>query len=390
MRRETCNPLRSRLRQRGRQGVARQGLGRTRHRGDGGGADPPNGTTVLDARVRVAVRRSSCWTTPGRTQSRCGWRTRTSSMLQLTPYLAITSAEKRSAARRGCSRCSSCSYASRCRPRTSPTPRCSASIDDKQPTLLIDEVDAIFGKKSRSARSCAGSSTPATGAGRRPTAWAARTTRRCRRSRSTARRRSPGSATACPDTIADRAIPIRLKRRTRDERVERFRLRDVEPEGHDLRDRLADWLEPQRDYLAESGPICRTSSTTEHRTSGNRCSRSPTWRRRLAGARTHGSDRALERRGARGRLRHRAVDPRHQRASSSANDDEPLKTSDLLDGLYGIEEIAVGRLVRQAAIGTRALEAPQGVSDQDDVGLRGRARPSAGTRSSSSRTPSRN
>jgi Protein of unknown function (DUF3631) len=36
---------------------------------------------------------------------------------------------------------------------------------------------------------------------------------------------------------------LRLKRRTRDKSVERFRRREVEPEGDSLRDRLTDWLE---------------------------------------------------------------------------------------------------------------------------------------------------
>ena len=63
-----------------------------------------------------------------------------------------------------------------------------------------------------------------------------------------------GIGDCLPDTVADRAIPIRLKRRTRDRTVERFRLRDVGPEGHSLRDRLADWLEPHRDHLVESRP----------------------------------------------------------------------------------------------------------------------------------------
>ena len=170
-----------------------------------------------------------------------------------TPYLAIASAEKRSGKTR------LLEVLELLVREPLPTANISDAalfrvIDERQPTLLIDEVDAIFGKKSAARASSAGSSTPATAAARPPIAWAARTTRRCRRSRSTARRRSPASATACPDTISDRSIPIRLKRRTRDESVERFRLREVEPEGHELRDRLADWLEPQHDQLVDSRP----------------------------------------------------------------------------------------------------------------------------------------
>lgn len=63
-----------------------------------------------------------------------------------------------------------------------------------------------------------------------------------------------GIGDCLPDTLTDRSIPIRLKRRIRTENVERFRLRDVTPEGHTLRDRLGDWLEPQRDHLAAARP----------------------------------------------------------------------------------------------------------------------------------------
>src|SRR5205823_5595939 len=57
-----------------------------------------------------------------------------------------------------------------------------------------------------------------------------------------------------PDTVADRSIPIRLKRRSRDERVDRFRRRRVEPEAAGLRARLAGWVEPQLDELREAEP----------------------------------------------------------------------------------------------------------------------------------------
>ena len=87
------------------------------------------------------------------------------------------------------------------------------------------------GRSRASARSCAGSSTPATAAARPRTAWAARTTRRLQTFSVYCPKAFAGIGDCLPDTIADRAIPIRLKRRTRDEAVERFRLRDVEPKG---------------------------------------------------------------------------------------------------------------------------------------------------------------
>lgn len=127
-------------------------------------------------------------------------------------------------------------------------------IDKEQPALLVDEADAIFGNKAREREELRG----LLNAGYRQGAVAHRMGGANNRTLETFSVYCPkvfaGIGDCLPDTIIDRAIPIRLKRRTRDETVERFRLRDVEPEGHDLRDRLADWLEPQAHYLAELRP----------------------------------------------------------------------------------------------------------------------------------------
>jgi hypothetical protein len=57
-----------------------------------------------------------------------------------------------------------------------------------------------------------------------------------------------------PDTVADRAVPIEMKRRAPGERIERFRRRDVEADATMLRDRIADWAEPNLDHLAALRP----------------------------------------------------------------------------------------------------------------------------------------
>jgi hypothetical protein len=57
-----------------------------------------------------------------------------------------------------------------------------------------------------------------------------------------------------PDTLSDRAIHVRLERRLRGESVERFREREVAPEGFGLRDCLADWLAPLLDELDRARP----------------------------------------------------------------------------------------------------------------------------------------
>jgi Protein of unknown function (DUF3631) len=170
-----------------------------------------------------------------------------------TPYLAITSPEKRSGKTR------LLEVLELLVRKPLPTANISdaalfRAIDSNKPTLLVDEVDGIFGSKSREREELRGLLC----AGFRRGAVAHRMGGTNNTTLQTFQVYSPkafaGIGDCLPDTILDRSIPIRLKRRTRDEEVERFRLRDVQAEGDELRDRLADWLEPNRDHLAAARP----------------------------------------------------------------------------------------------------------------------------------------
>jgi Protein of unknown function (DUF3631) len=163
-----------------------------------------------------------------------------------TPYLAITSPEKRSGKTR----------LIEVLELLVREPLQTANISDaalfrvieaRKPTLLIDEVDAIF--KAREREELRG----ILNAGYRRGAVAHRMGGANKTTLETFNVFCPkafaGIGNCLPETITDRAIPIRLKRRTPSEQIERFRRRDAQPEGHELRDRLTDWLEPQRDWL---------------------------------------------------------------------------------------------------------------------------------------------
>jgi hypothetical protein len=168
-----------------------------------------------------------------------------------TPYLAITSAEKRSGKTR---LLEVLELLVRLALQTANISDAALFrvVADRDPTLLFDEVDAIW--KSREREELRG----LLNAGYRHGAVAHRIGGPSNRTLETFPVYCPkafaGIGDCLPDTIVDRSIPIRLKRRTRSEPVERFRLRDVEPEGHALRDRLADWLEPQQDHIAALRP----------------------------------------------------------------------------------------------------------------------------------------
>jgi hypothetical protein len=168
-----------------------------------------------------------------------------------TPYLAVTSAEKRSGKTRlrevlellvrNALPASNISDAALFR-----------AVEKLTPTLLLDEADAIF--KAREREDLRGM----LNAGYRRGAVAYRMGGANKTTLESFPVFCPkaffGIGDFLPDTLVDRAIPIRLQRRTREETVERFRRRDAEPEGHSLRDRLADWLEPQLDELQRARP----------------------------------------------------------------------------------------------------------------------------------------
>jgi Protein of unknown function (DUF3631) len=170
-----------------------------------------------------------------------------------TPYLAITSPEKRSG------KTQMLEVVELLVREPLPTANISdaalfRATDKLRPTLLIDEVDAVFGKKTRDREELRGLLC----AGYRRGALAHRMGGNNNTTLQTFSVYCPkafaGIGDCLPDTITDRSIPIRLKRRTRNEPLERFRRRDAEPGGLILRDRLADWLEPQHDYLAATRP----------------------------------------------------------------------------------------------------------------------------------------
>jgi hypothetical protein len=171
---------------------------------------------------------------------------------EVTPYLTVTSALKRSGK----------TQLLETLELIVPSPLPTASISDaalfraiseKKPTLLFDEIDAIFGPRARDREDLRGM----LNAGYRRGSLAYRmggANNRTLESFAVFCAKAFAGIGELPDTIADRAILIRLERRTRNELVERFRRRNLEAEASELRDRLADWLEPQIDDLRSLRP----------------------------------------------------------------------------------------------------------------------------------------
>ncbi|MZE78509.1 MULTISPECIES: DUF3631 domain-containing protein [Streptomyces] len=147
------------------------------------------------------------------------------------------------------------------------TPRAEATVNassnalfrlvesaEGRPTLLFDEIDTIFGPK-------AGDNEPVRGflnSGYRRIG----TMLRCvgDGANQSVQRFSSFCAVAMaglgslPDTILTRSVIIRMRKRAPNEHVESYRLRLNEPEGHALRDRLADWADTVREQITDAWP----------------------------------------------------------------------------------------------------------------------------------------
>jgi len=127
------------------------------------------------------------------------------------------------------------------------------SIGGERPTLLLDEVDAIFGRRPGDENE---ELRALLNAGHRPGA----NIPRCVGPTMEVKRFPVYAALALaglgdlPDTLMSRSIIVRMRRRAPTEDVEPFRYRLAGPELADVRDRLATWLDSIREDLAGHWP----------------------------------------------------------------------------------------------------------------------------------------
>lgn len=114
---------------------------------------------------------------------------------------------------------------------------------DGAPTILFDEVDTVFGPKAREHEDVRG----LLNAGHRKGAVAGRCVVKGKLVETVEYPAYCAVALAglgdLPDTILTRSVAIRMRRRSRGERVEPFRRRVAIVEGHALRDRIAAWAQ---------------------------------------------------------------------------------------------------------------------------------------------------
>lgn len=172
---------------------------------------------------------------------------------QDTPYMAITSAEKQC----GKSRLLELLELLVLRPWLTGSVSAAVlyrTIADLHPTLLLDESDATFNGNREFGEALRGVLNSGHHIGGKAS--------RCERAGDTFIRRD--FDTFCPkaiagigklpDTVADRSIPIRLKRKAPGAILERFRRRDVKPEAEQLCGQIAEWLTEHSERLVTMRP----------------------------------------------------------------------------------------------------------------------------------------
>jgi Protein of unknown function (DUF3631) len=170
-----------------------------------------------------------------------------------TPYLAITSVEKQSGKTR------LLEVFETLIANAWLTGRVTAAvlirkIDAVQPTLLLDESDAAFGGDKEYAEALRGVLNTGHRKGGKASCCVGQGADVGFKDFSTFCPKAIAGIGKLPDTVADRAIPIRLKRAAPGEIVERFRRRDVDAEAASLREQIEEWYMSIAGELAEARP----------------------------------------------------------------------------------------------------------------------------------------
>jgi hypothetical protein len=167
---------------------------------------------------------------------------------ETTPYLEIVSAEKRSGKTR------LLEVLANVAPRPWLAGRVTSAvlarkIQAEQPTLLLDETDAAFKGDKEYAETLRGILNVGFRRGGAVSLCIGQGANLSYADFTVFSPKAIAGLGKLPDTIADRSVRIELKRRTRAEPVERFRLREVMEEARPLRESLERWSQEQLEGL---------------------------------------------------------------------------------------------------------------------------------------------
>jgi hypothetical protein len=157
-----------------------------------------------------------------------------------TPYLAITSVEKQSGKTRLLEVCETLVADPWLTGKVTPAVL-MRKIDAEKPTLLLDESDAAFGGDKEYVETLRSVLNTGHRKGGKASCCVGQGSNVAFRDFSTFCPKAIAGIGKLPDTVADRAIPIRLKRAAPGEALDRFRARDVDTEASNLREQIEEW-----------------------------------------------------------------------------------------------------------------------------------------------------
>jgi Protein of unknown function (DUF3631) len=172
---------------------------------------------------------------------------------ETTPYLAITSAEKQSGKTRLLETLEILVH------KPWLTGRATAAvlvrkIEAQRPTLLLDESDAAFNGEQEYAETLRGVLNTGHRRGGCASLCVGQGANLSFKDFETFCPKAIAGIGQLPDTVADRSIPIRLKRKAPGETVERFRRRDISGHANDLRQRILAWASAHVKSLSGARP----------------------------------------------------------------------------------------------------------------------------------------
>jgi Protein of unknown function (DUF3631)/DnaB-like helicase N terminal domain len=173
---------------------------------------------------------------------------------ETTPYLAISSAEKQ------CGKTRLLEVLRLLVSRPWFTGRVTAAvlvrkIEADSPTLLLDETDAAFNSDPQYAEALRGILNNGYRRGGAASVCVGKGADIEAKDFSTFCPKAFAGIGHLPETVADRSIPIRLKRKAPGEgEVERFHERVIKPQGEEIHQRIAAWVEPRLPQLSDARP----------------------------------------------------------------------------------------------------------------------------------------
>ncbi|WP_405740427.1 DUF3631 domain-containing protein [Streptomyces sp. NBC_01525] len=126
--------------------------------------------------------------------------------------------------------------------------------DAGRPTLLFDEIDTIFGPKAGGNEELRGFLNSGYRRGASSLRCVGEGTNQSAAPFPSFCAVAIAGLGSLPDTILTRSVIIRMRKRAPNEKVEPYRQRIHEKEGHALRDRLAEWADQVRDDVTDAWP----------------------------------------------------------------------------------------------------------------------------------------